>query len=68
MSNDAHQIGIAIGKLTDQLTAKERELHLRETSQGTHHDVEKMNQLRRDIASLERRIAIAERLQDARTN
>lgn len=64
MPNDAYQIGIAIGKLVSQLTAKEAELHRRETSQGTDHDVIKMNKLRQDIASIERRLTVAERLQD----
>ncbi len=62
-----HQIGIAVGKLTDQLTAKQLELERRENSQGTSHDVRKMNRLRDEIASLERRIDRGFRLID-RTN
>lgn len=61
-----HHIGQAIGKLTDTLTRKQDELILRETSCGTYHDVRKMNKLRTEIASLERRIIRAERLQDGR--
>lgn len=60
----AHVIGIAIGKLTDRLTAKKIELHRRETSGGKSHDVRKMNRLREEIASLEARISRAERWQD----
>ena len=58
-------IGQAIGNLMSQLVTKQDELRRRETSQGTSHDVGKMNRLREEIASLERRIERAERLQDA---
>ena len=57
-------IGTAIEKLWAQLIPKRDELHRRETSQGTSHDVAKMNRLREEIAGLERRIERAERLQD----
>ena len=39
-----------------QLAIKEMELHRRETSQGTSHDVRKMNRLREEIALLKERL------------
>ena len=57
-------LNAAVGKLMDQLTAKQDELRRREQSQGMSHDVRKMNKLREEIASLEKRLARAERLQD----
>lgn len=54
----------AIEKLTSKLVAKQDELRRRETSQGTSHDVHKMNRLREEIAAIERRLSLAERVQD----
>lgn len=54
----------AVDRLMTMLVTKQTELHRRETSQGTAHDVQKMNQLRVEIASIEKRLSLAERLQD----
>jgi hypothetical protein len=54
----------AVNRLTTMLVTKQDELHRRETSQGTAHDVQKMNQLRIEIASIEKRLSLAERLQN----
>jgi hypothetical protein len=63
----SHAIGLAINKLVGQLVTKEDELRLCEQSQGKAHDVRKMNKLREEIASLERRISLAESVQDRMT-
>lgn len=57
-------LNAAVDRLMTLLVAKQEELRRRETSQGTAHDVQKMNQLRIEIASIERRLLVAERLQD----
>lgn len=54
----------AVDRLMTLLVAKQEELRCRETSQGTDHDVKKMNQLRIEIASIEKRLSLAERLQN----
>jgi hypothetical protein len=61
----SHHIGLAIGKLEVKLFAAQRELATRETSQGKSHDVRKMNQLRVEIESLEKRLRTAATWQDA---
>lgn len=58
----------AIEKLTWKLVAKQDELRRRESSIGTAHDVQKMNKLRDEIASIERRLSLAERVQDRALN
>jgi hypothetical protein len=50
--------------LAGQLIHKQDELRCREQSCGMYHDVRKMTKLREEIASLEKRLARAERLQD----
>lgn len=54
----------AIEKLTFKLVAKQDDLRRRESSIGTDHDVQKINKLRDEIASIERRLSLAERVQD----
>lgn len=48
----------------EQVAAKLRELERRENSQGTYHDVGKMNRLRNEIRRLQERIAKRQRAQD----
>lgn len=70
MSQDAHQIGIAIAKLQDRLQSKVTTLRAMEARSGkvpkTH--LPTMVKLRDEIESLKRRIDVAERLQDASAN
>lgn len=60
-----HQIGQAWGRLVDQLTVKQGELVDHENSCGKAHDVRRVTKLRQEIASLKRRIELAERLMEA---
>lgn len=57
-----HHVGKAWSKLVERLLAKQDELRRREASQGKSHDVQKMNRLRDEIASLEARLNRAENL------
>jgi hypothetical protein len=70
MSRDAHQIGIAIGKMVARLEEKRATLRAMEARSGrvpkTH--LPRMVKLREEIESLVRRIEVAERLQDASAN
>lgn len=52
-----------LDKLWNVLESQESELHRRETSQGTEHDVAKMNKLRIEIAATNRRIKAATKRQ-----
>jgi len=54
-----------VSDLLTQLVTKQEELRRRETSCGTYHDPRKMTRLREQIASLERRLGMAEKLQEA---
>jgi len=58
-------MGMAIEKLNKQLIAKEDELRRRETSTGTSHNVAKMNRLRDEIDSINKRLTLAEKVQDS---
>src|SRR5690606_14607627 len=64
-ASDIHQIGLAIGKLVDKLTAKQEELRRCEGITGRGYPLRKINRLRDEIARLEQRIQRAERLQDS---
>jgi hypothetical protein len=57
-------LNAAVNRLMRMLATAQDELHRRETSQGMYHDVPKMIRLRKEIASLEKRLSLAERLQD----
>ena len=58
-------MGSAIDKLMSQLIAKESELKRRENSTGTSHDVAKMNRLTDEITSINKRLILAEKVQDS---
>lgn len=58
-------MGSAIDKLMSQLIVKQDELKRRESSTGTSHDVAKMNRLREEIDGINRRLALAEKIQDS---
>ncbi len=64
-SKDLPALNTAVSKLMTLLASKQDELRRREESCGTFHDVRKMTKLRDEIASAERRLVRAERLQDA---
>lgn len=57
-------VNAAVEKLMDQLFIKQDELARRESSNGTYHNVAKMNRLRSEIASIYKRLDRAERLQE----
>lgn len=57
-------LNTAVNKLSTMLITKQDELRRRENSQGTYHDVRKMQKLRAEIASLEKRLQQAEWLQE----
>lgn len=61
----AYVIGQAIAKLEDKLFRLRDELRRRESSCGNYHNVRKLNALRAEIESVERRIQRAEKLQDS---
>lgn len=62
-----HQIGAAIAKLLARLEAKRQQLRSMEsrTGRAPKSHLPTMNRLREEIRSLEDRIKIGERLQDA---
>ena len=66
-ASDIHQIGLAIGKLVDQLAAKQEELRRCEGITGRGYPLRKINRLRVKINRL--RVQInrlrMERLQDS---
>lgn len=64
MTFDLPTMSRCVDKLMGQLVEKKEELRRREKSEGKGHDVRKMNRLRDEIQSLEKRLSRAERLQD----
>ena len=61
----AHVIGHAVGKLVDRLTQKRSELKAVDARSGRGYQLRKANKLQEEIASLEKRIEQAERLQES---
>lgn len=55
-------------KLCSELTRKQIELRRRETSIGTSHDLAKINRLRKEIDSLEKRLILCEAFLDRPVN
>jgi hypothetical protein len=64
-AKDLPTLNTCVEKLMIQLATKQDELRRRELSCGMAHDLRKMMRLREEIASLEKRLSRAERLQDA---
>ena len=61
----AHVIGNAISRLVDRLEQKRSELKAVEARSGKGYQLRKAIRLRDEIASLEKRIEQAERLQES---
>lgn len=63
--NELPVLNACVDKLMTKLIMLQDELRAREASCGKAHDIRKMNRLRVEIASVERRLARAENLQEA---